>query len=250
MKALTRILKDKAANEKLFVPYIMAGAQGLAQLPQEIEMLTEAGASAIELGVPFSDPVADGPMIQAAGIRAFEHQVTLKKIIAVLTENNFSVPLILMGYSNSFFHYGIKNLVTDLQKTDVKGLIIPDLPYEHRALILEDLADIALLPLISLTSSSERIQTLVSEAEGFVYAVTVNGITGTDQNYRTDLTKHLANVKAFSNIPVLAGFGISTKEHVENFEQVCDGVVIGSKIVQSLYEDGIAETKKLLAKII
>ncbi|MEG2645254.1 MAG: tryptophan synthase subunit alpha, partial [Enterococcus sp.] len=104
MKALTRILKDKAVNEKLFVPYIMAGAQGLAQLPQEIEMLIEAGASAIELGVPFSDPVADGPMIQAAGIRAFEHQVTLKKIIAVLTENNFSVPLILMGYSNSFFH--------------------------------------------------------------------------------------------------------------------------------------------------
>lgn len=250
MKALTRILKDKATNEKLFVPYIMAGAQGLAQLPQEIEMLIESGASAIELGVPFSDPVADGPMIQAAGIRAFEHQVTLKKIIAVLTENNFSVPLILMGYSNSFFHYGIKNLVTDLQKTGVKGLIIPDLPYEHRALILEDLADIALLPLISLTSSSERIQTLVSEAEGFVYAVTVNGITGTDQNYRTDLTKHLAKIKAFSDIPVLAGFGISTKEHVENFEQVCDGVVIGSKIVQSLYEDGIAETKKLLAKII
>ncbi|OJG46144.1 tryptophan synthase, alpha subunit [Enterococcus hermanniensis] len=247
---MTKILKDKLKKGKLFVPYIMAGAQGLERLPEEIEMLIEAGASAIELGVPFSDPVADGPVIQAAGLRAFEQQVTLKKIIRVLKENKFSVPLILMGYSNSFFHYGIKKLINDLQVTDVKGLIIPDLPYEHQSLILEDLKEVALLPLVSLTSSSERIQTLVSNAEGFVYAVTVNGITGTDQNYRTDLTNHLTKIKELSAIPVLAGFGISTKEHVEKFEQVCDGVVIGSKIVHSLDEKGIVETKELLATII
>ncbi|MDU6524982.1 tryptophan synthase subunit alpha [Enterococcus devriesei] len=250
MKPLTKTLTEKAQTEKLFVPYIMAGAQGLDNLPEEIAMLVEQGAAAIELGVPFSDPVADGPTIQAAGLRAFEHQVTLKKLIAVLQEIDSAVPLILMGYSNSFFHYGIKQLVEELAGTDVQGLIIPDLPYEHRDLAVPELGDIALLQLVSLTSPQERIQQLVAEAEGFIYAVTVNGITGTDQNFRQDLLDHLAQVKAVSKIPVLAGFGISRKEHVENFQQVCDGVVIGSKIVQSLQENGTKKTGELIAQII
>lgn len=250
MKPLTRTLKNKAKSEKLFVPYIMAGAQGLDKLEEEIEMLVEQGAAAIELGVPFSDPVADGPTIQAAGLRAFEQQVTLKKLIAALHGIHSEVPLILMGYSNSFFHYGIEELVRDLQGTDVEGFIIPDLPYEHRELVLPDLGDMALLTLVSLTSPTERIEQLVAEAEGFIYAVTVNGITGADQNFRDDLMEHLAQVKAVSNIPVLAGFGIATREHVKNFQQVCDGVVIGSKIVKSLEEQGTEKTGKLVAEIV
>ncbi|MDT2735563.1 tryptophan synthase subunit alpha [Enterococcus pseudoavium] len=249
MKPLTQTLKNKAASEKLFVPYIMAGAQGLDRLPEEIEMLIAAGAAAIELGVPFSDPVADGPTIQAAGLRAFEQQVTLEKIIALLQEVHSTVPLILMGYSNSFFHYGIKNLAEALAKTDVQGLIIPDLPYEHRDLVIGDLGDLALLTLVSLTSPTERIATLTKEAEGFIYAVTVNGITGSGQSYRDDLLAHLAQVKAFSTIPVLAGFGISTADQVKKFQQVCDGVVIGSKIVQSLAEQGTEQTGKMIKEI-
>ncbi|MBO0452510.1 tryptophan synthase subunit alpha [Candidatus Enterococcus murrayae] len=249
MKPLTQTLKNKAETEKLFVPYIMAGAQGLDKLEEEIAMLAEQGAAAIELGVPFSDPVADGPTIQAAGLRAFAQQVTLKKLIAVLQEIHSDVPLILMGYSNSFFHYGIKELVKDLQETDVQGFIIPDLPYEHRDLVLPDLGDKALLTLVSLTSPAERIEQLTAEAEGFIYAVTVNGITGTDQNFRKDLLEHLAKVKAVSDIPVLAGFGISTSEHVKSFQQVCDGVVIGSKIVRSLEQQGTEKTGELVAEI-
>lgn len=250
MKPLTEILKSRAETEKLFVPYIMAGAQGLDKLEEEIAMLAEQGAAAIELGVPFSDPVADGPTIQAAGLRAFEQQVTLKKLIAVLHEIRSDVPLIFMGYSNSFFHYGIKELVEDLEGTDVQGFIIPDLPYEHRDLVLPDLGDMALLTLVSLTSPTERIEELVEDAEGFIYAVTVNGITGADQNFRNDLMEHLAKVKSFSKIPVLAGFGISTNEHVKNFQEVCDGVVIGSKIVSSLEEQGTEKTGELLADIL
>lgn len=249
MKPLTQTLKNKAETEKLFVPYIMAGAQGLDKLAEEIAMLAEQGAAAIELGVPFSDPVADGPTIQAAGLRAFAQQVTLKKMIATLHEIHSEVPLILMGYSNSFFHYGIKELVHDLQGTAVQGLIIPDLPYEHRNLVTPDLGEMALLTLVSLTSPTERIEELTAEAEGFIYAVTVNGITGTDQNFRQDLMEHLAKIKSASKIPVLAGFGISTSEQVKNFQQVCDGVVIGSKIVRSLEEQGTAETGKLVAEI-
>lgn len=249
MKPLTETLKSRAETEKLFVPYIMAGAQGLDKLDEEIEMLAEQGAAAIELGVPFSDPVADGPTIQAAGLRAFAQQVTLKKLIDKLLDIRSSVPLILMGYSNSFFHYGIKDLVSDLEGTDVQGFIIPDLPYEHRDLVLPDLGDMALLILVSLTSPMERIEQLTTDAEGFIYAVTVNGITGTDQHFRTDLMEHLAKVKSVSKIPVLAGFGISTSEHVKNFQKVCDGVVIGSKIVRSLEEQGTEKTGELVAEI-
>lgn len=205
MKPLTETLKSRAETEKLFVPYIMAGAQGLDKLEEEIAMLVEQGAAAIELGVPFSDPVADGPTIQAAGLRAFAQQVTLKKLVEKLQEIRSGAPLILMGYSNSFFHYGIKELVEDLEGTDVQGFIIPDLPYEHQELVTPDLGDMALLTLISLTSPTERIEQLAAEAEGFIYAVTVNGITGTDQQFRTDLMEHLAKVKAVSDIPVLAG---------------------------------------------
>lgn len=249
MKPLTETLKSRAETEKLFVPYIMAGAQGLDKLEEEIAMLVDQGTAAIELGVPFSDPVADGPTIQAAGLRAFAQQVTLKKLVEKLHEIRSGAPLILMGYSNSFFHYGIKELVEDLEGTDVQGFIIPDLPYEHRDLVLSDLGSMALLTLVSLTSPTERIEELVSDAEGFIYAVTVNGITGTDQNFRNDLMEHLAKVKAISKIPVLAGFGISTSEHVKKFQQVCDGVVIGSKIVSSLEEQGTEKTEELLAEI-
>lgn len=250
MKPLTETLKSRSETEKLFVPYIMAGAQGLDKLEEEIAMLVDQGAAAIELGVPFSDPVADGPTIQAAGLRAFAHQVTLKKLVEKLHEIRSGAPLILMGYSNSFFHYGIKELVEDLEETDVQGLIIPDLPYEHRDLVQPDLGNMALLTLVSLTSPTERIEELVADAEGFIYAVTVNGITGTNQNFRDDLMAHLAKVKAFSKIPVLAGFGISTNEQVKNFQQVCDGVVIGSKIVRSLEQEGTEKTGEMLKEIL
>ena len=246
MKPLTETLKSRSETEKLFVPYIMAGAQGLDKLEEEIAMLVDQGAAAIELGVPFSDPVADGPTIQAAGLRAFAQQVTLKKLVEKLQEIRSGAPLILMGYSNSFFHYGIKELVEDLDGTDVQGFIIP----EHRDLVLPNLRDIALLTLVSLTSPIERIKKLTADAEGFIYAVTVNGITGTGQDFRNDLMTHLSRIKSFSKIPVLAGFGISTNEHIKNFQQVCDGVVIGSKIVSSLERQGTEKTGEILAEIL
>ena len=252
MKTLTTVLQQKKdQGEKLFIPYIMAGANGLERLPAEIEMLVASGASAIELGVPFSDPVADGPTIQQAAIQARANGVTLKKIIQLLQEIKVAVPLILMGYANSFFHYGIEQFVADLQTTDVKGIIIPDLPYEHREMFMEPAktADLAFIQLVTLTSSSERIAQLVDGAEGFIYAVTIKGTTGTGQAYEEKLYQHLANVTAKSQIPVLAGFGVSKAEHVQQFNQFCDGVVIGSSIVQSLSEEGITATKQKIDTI-
>ncbi|EOH97146.1 tryptophan synthase, alpha subunit [Enterococcus haemoperoxidus ATCC BAA-382] len=253
MKTLTRQLKAKQqANETIFVPYIMAGAQGLDQLADEIQLLTEAGASAIELGIPFSDPVADGPIIQAAGLRALENNVTLQKIIQQLKKIETKTSLVIMTYFNPIFTYGLETFIHDLAETDVKGVIIPDLPHEHQELVaplLKD-SDISLIPLIALTTPKDRIPTLVESGEGFIYAVAVNGVTGTGRNYQETLDEHLAYIQKVSDKPVLAGFGVSSKEHVERFRKSCAGVIVGSKIVQLLSEGKRAEVSTFIKEAV
>lgn len=251
-KSLTTYLKQKkAAGEKIFVPYIVAGGNGLDQLAAEIQLLAENGATAIELGIPFSDPVADGPVIQKAALKAFKKGVTFKKIVASLQKIHSPVPIILMGYANSFFHYGFDCLVKDLEATNVKGLIVPDIPYEHRDFILPQLAnsDLAVIQLVSLTSPKERMKDLLAVGEGFIYAVTVNGTTGIDQNFQAQLDTHLAYIADQSPIPVLAGFGVSNRAQVERFNAACDGVIVGSKIVASLAQEERKATGQLVAEL-
>lgn len=251
-KSLTTYLQDKKAKgQKLFIPYIVAGGSGLERLEEEIQMLADSGATAIELGIPFSDPVADGPIIQKSAQQAFAHQVTFAKIVATLQKINAPVPIILMGYANSFLRFGFERLLKELESTDVKGLIIPDIPYEHQELILPalDQTDIALVQLVTLMSKKERIEQLVKGAQGFIYAVTVNGTTGVNQTYRESLDKHLADITELSEIPVLAGFGVSERAHVERFNACCDGVIVGSKIVDSLARKGVKETGELVLNL-
>ncbi|GGC91945.1 tryptophan synthase subunit alpha [Enterococcus wangshanyuanii] len=252
MKTLTKHLKTKQQNdETIFVPYIMAGAQGLDQLESEISLLSEAGASAIELGIPFSDPVADGPVIQAAGLRALQKEVSLTKIIAKLKKIQTQTPLVLMTYFNPIFYFGLETFIQELQETNVKGLIIPDLPFEHQELIKPLLkeSDIALIPLIALTTPKKRIVELVEAGEGFIYAVAVNGVTGVGREYQASLDQHLAYIQSISDKPVLAGFGVSTKEHVERFRRNCAGVIVGSKIVQLLSEGKTIEVEKFVKSV-
>lgn len=251
-KSLTTYLQDKKAKgQKLFIPYIVAGGSGLERLEEEIQMLADSGATAIELGIPFSDPVADGPIIQKSAQQAFAHQVTFAKIVATLQKINAPVPIILMGYANSFLHFGFERLLKELESTDVKGLIIPDIPYEHQDLILPalDQTDIALVQLVTLMSKKERIEQLVKGAQGFIYAVTVNGTTGVNQTYRASLDTHLAAITELSEIPVLAGFGVSERAHVERFNTCCDGVIVGSKIVDSLARKGVKATGELVLNL-
>ncbi|ALS02172.1 tryptophan synthase subunit alpha [Enterococcus silesiacus] len=253
MKSLTRQLKQKQQdNETIFVPYIMAGAQGLDQLADEIRLLTEAGASAIELGIPFSDPVADGPVIQAAGLRALENNVTLRKIIQQLKHIETPTPLVIMTYFNPIFSYGLEEFIRDLAKTNVLGLIIPDLPYEHQTLLTPLLkeSDISLIPLIALTTPRERIIELTAAGEGFIYAVAVNGVTGIGRKYQETLDEHLAYIQQVSDKPVLAGFGVSSKEHVDRFRKSCAGVIVGSKIVQLLSEGKQTEVSAFIKEAV
>ncbi|MBP2622742.1 tryptophan synthase subunit alpha [Streptococcus oricebi] len=240
-KTLTETLaKIKADKKGIFVPYIMAGdhEQGLAGLAATIEHLADLGVSAIELGLPFSDPVADGPVIEAAGLRSLAQGTSVKDLLRTLKTIKSRVPLIIMTYFNPIYQYGLEQFFSDLQETAVKGLIIPDLPHEHEDLVQPFLEnrDLALIRLISLTTGLERQQKLLEGAEGFVYAVAVNGVTGKSAAYGQDLDQHLRKLRDLAEIPVLTGFGVSSLADVERFNRVSDGVIVGSKIVQALTE--------------
>ncbi|GHU61714.1 tryptophan synthase alpha chain [Clostridia bacterium] len=250
MKTLTQILNQKVEKkEPIIVAYIMAGDGGLDKLPETIQFLEDNGVSAIEIGIPFSDPVADGPVIQQAGLRALSQKVNLEQIVEKLQTVKTTIPLVIMTYFQLIFHLGVENFIASLENTPVKGLIIPDLPYEHQDFVLPLLhkRDIALVPLVSLTSPKERIQQITQNMEGFIYAVTVNGTTGTRNTFGDNIEEHLAELKQNVNLPVLAGFGVSTLEHVQQFSKVCDGVVIGSKIVRMLHEGQKDELAKFLS---
>ncbi|WP_039043439.1 tryptophan synthase subunit alpha [Sporosarcina sp. ZBG7A] len=251
MNEFTLTMAIRKRNEKgqsAFIPYMMAGDGGLDMLHERISFLEEAGADAIEIGIPFSDPVADGEVIQEAGSRALKRGVTLRKVMSELQAQLHSIPLVVMTYLNPVLAYGVSEFVEDCKRAGVKGLIIPDLPHEERGLLSDALIgkDIALVPLISLTSSLERIEKNARKAEGFVYAVTVNGITGVRSSFASDLMDHLTVLKGVSNVPVLAGFGISTPEQVRHFSSIADGVIVGSAIVTAFHEENLEKIQSLI----
>ena len=240
MTTLTKEMKQlKERNEKAFVPYIMAGDGPLEQLEETIVRLQNLGATAIELGIPYSDPVADGVVIREAGERALAAGVTLDKILeTVATFTRVRIPLLTMAYVNTIFAYGIERFAKRAQQVGIRGAIIPDLPYEERALVAEPFQqhDIALIPLVALTSPKERIEKLVQEAEGFIYAVTINGVTGNQNQLNDSPLDHFDTLRAMTDLPVYAGFGITTAEDVECMNAHTDGVIVGSAIVRALHE--------------
>jgi tryptophan synthase alpha chain len=243
--------KMKVENRKAFVPYIMAGDGGLECLIERLITLEKFGASAIEVGVPFSDPVADGPTIQQAGIRALENGTTLKGIILELAKarERISIPLLLMTYLNPVYAYGIEEFVADISRAGVDGCIIPDLPIEEEDIIapLLEAEQIELIRLVTLTTPLERIKKISNRGKGFLYFVTVKGITGTRNEYDHELNKFLQMVKEASKIPVLAGFGISNKAQIRELTDSCDGVIVGSKIVDLFEKDDLQEMERFMS---
>ncbi|WP_064091363.1 tryptophan synthase subunit alpha [Rossellomorea aquimaris] len=240
-------------GNKLFIPYVMAGDGGMEQFIDDLIMLEENGATAIEVGIPFSDPVADGPTIQEAGKRALKNGTSLSLVFRKLRErrNEINVPLVFMSYINPIFAYGVDCFFHDCQKAGVDGVIIPDLPLEHHDLVKNpsERYEIAIVQLATLTSSIERIQELAQKTEGFLYAVTINGITGARRGFDNSISNHLNILKEYSDVPVLAGFGISTPEHVIEMTKSCDGVVVGSKIIDLIQKNNIDEIKALIAPV-
>ncbi|MFJ7972430.1 tryptophan synthase subunit alpha [Psychrobacillus sp. NPDC096389] len=247
-KTLTEAIQ-KRVNEggKAFIPYIMGGDGSLSE---QILFLQEAGATAIEVGIPFSDPVADGPTIQRAGERALQNGVTLSTILEELSgiRDEVTIPLVIMTYINPILSYGIDAFAQACGKSGVYGLIVPDVPLEESEMLKRAFleTDVALIPLVSLTSPPDRIEKIVAAGEGFIYAVTVNGITGVRDGFDDSLEKHLNQLKSLSSVPVLAGFGISTPEQVKSVGALVDGVIVGSAIVEAFHQKDLEKISQLV----
>jgi len=249
-KLQSAIERVVASGGRAFIPYIMAGDGGLTKLRDQLLFLQEAGATAVELGIPFSDPVADGPTIQEAGKRALALGVTLRGVLEEVgrLREEVSIPIVLMTYLNPVYRYGIEAFANDCAEAGVSGVIVPDLPLEESELLHHDLneQDIALIQLVSLTSPVKRIERIAQASEGFLYAVAVTGITGARAAFTADIGVHLERLKEASPVPVMAGFGISTPEQVREMGKLADGVIVGSRIVDALHEGDLEAVKALI----
>lgn len=248
---IEQAFKEKQnAKQNIFVPYIMAGDGGLDILEERISFLEECGVSAIELGIPFSDPVADGPTIQAAGQRALKNGTTLSGVLKTLMsfKKRPKAPIILMTYVNLIYVYGVEKFAADCQKAGVSGVIIPDIPLEEESLVSESLTQhsIAFIRLAALTSTEQRIEELAKRSEGFLYAVAVAGTTGARATHEKDVMTYLQKLKRKNNVPVLAGFGVSTPEQAQKLSSYCDGVIVGSTIVELFHEGKNDDIKALI----
>ena len=251
MNRIEKVMKSlQERGEKAFIPYMMAGDGGLDILLERILFLEKAGATAIELGIPFSDPVADGPVIQAAGKRALENGTTLKAIMKKIAEirADVQIPLILMTYLNPVYSYGVDAFIRECSEVGVDGIIIPDLPIEEEAMISDDAEKfgLELIRLVTMTSPLNRIEEIVGRGNGFIYAVTVTGITGDRNMFHDQLEVYLKQICSVSPLPVLAGFGISTPRQVQEMNKYCDGVIVGSKIINLFEEKNYVAIEELI----
>ncbi|ANE47961.1 tryptophan synthase subunit alpha [Paenibacillus swuensis] len=230
----------KRDGQSALIPFITVGDPDVATSIRIIQAMEEAGADLIELGVPYSDPLADGPVIQRASQRALEHQITVIDCIKAAGESRKSgvnLPFILFTYYNPLLQLGFETLFNLLRENDISGLIIPDLPVEESSVIAKYTSEynIHLIPLVAPTSN-ERIERIVNSASGFIYCVSSLGVTGERADFHQEVEKFIQNVKEATSLPVAVGFGISNREQVERFSELCDGVIVGSAIVRKIEE--------------
>lgn len=241
---------NKQAGRKSLIVYISAGDPSLKATASLVKQLAAAGADIIELGVPFSDPVADGPVIQAASYRALAAGASLSKIIQMASalRKEIPIPLVLMSYYNPLLQYGLADLAADMDKAGVDGLIVPDLPWEESQPLREALAryQLAGIPLIAPNTPVTRLSRIAGAASGFIYCVSLTGVTGTRQEIAAGIQEYLERVRAVSDLPLGVGFGIGSSEQAQAIAPYCDGVIVGSAVVQTLHEEGEAAVIKLV----
>lgn len=229
-------------NGKAFIPFITCGDPDLDTTEKLVREMAVSGADIIELGIPFSDPTAEGPVIQGANIRALSGGVTTEKIFEMVRElrKDISIPLVFMTYANVVFSYGTERFVKTVSEIGIDGLILPDVPFEEK----EDFSPICrkygvdFISLIAPTSK-DRIARIAREAEGFVYCVSSLGVTGVRSRITTDIGKMVELVReANQEIPCAIGFGISTPDQAKKMAQYADGVIVGSAIVKLVAKYG------------
>ncbi len=241
----------KERHETALIPFITAGDPDLAVTEDVIQALVESGADLIELGIPFSDPMADGPTIQAASERALAAGVTLNGVLQLVTNvrKKTQVPLILMGYYNPIFCYGAERFARDAAVAGVDALLLVDLPPEEIGEISAAMAEsgIDLITLLAPTTPPERMKRLAEVAQGYLYYVSMTGVTGVQKISPQEIQRAVEELKGMSAVPVAVGFGITTAEDARAVGAFADGVVVGSALVKIIEENG--QSKELLPKV-
>ncbi len=226
-------------GEKAFITYMTAGLPDMAGCKELIKIQEQSGVDVLELGIPFSDPVADGPVIQNASYKSIQLGTNVKKVFALMKEiraEGVEVPIIFMMYYNTALHFGLDKFVEECIISGVDGLIIPDLPLEEQDDLKNALEQEGAPILIQLVSpvSAERIPRILENAKGFVYCVSGMGVTGQSGNFHRGIIRYLSQVKEVSKIPVMMGFGIEQAADVAPMKEVIDGAIVGSHFIRLL----------------
>lgn len=248
--------RAKGAGKPVFMPFVMGGYPTYEDSIDIALTLQEAGADILEVGLPYSDPLADGPTIQHASGVALKQGVTLSKgfqLIADMRKAGVTVPLIIFGYFNPILQFGFTSFVQKAIEVGANGVIIPDLPFEESA-EMREIAKAKHFAYISLIApnSRKRIQEIASQAEGFIYCITSLGVTGARDSFSTQVEEYLEEVRLHAKVPLAVGFGVSKKEHVHYFAQKADGIIIASALIDhirqrlELYQHPISKKEALL----
>ncbi|ASC72048.1 Tryptophan synthase alpha chain [Halomicronema hongdechloris C2206] len=238
-----RQLRDR--NQCALIPFITAGDPDLETTVKALHMLDRSGADLIELGVPYSDPLADGPVIQAAATRALQRGTTLAQVLAVVKKVSPSLqaPIILFTYYNPILNWGIDRFFADIAAAGARGLVVPDMPLEevHQLQAAADAAGIEIILLVAPTTPEERLRAIATQSQGFIYLVSVTGVTGARTNLQQQVQARLHQLRQVTQKPIGVGFGVSQPEQARTLSQWgADGVIIGSAFVKRLSE-GAAE---------
>jgi tryptophan synthase alpha chain len=233
------------------MPYLMGGYPSIEESVACGLAAADAGADLLELGIPFSDPLADGPVIHAAGTDALAAGATPHAVLGVCERLAERVPVVLMVYANIVFTAGASAFALRAAAAGASGLIVPDLPHDEAGELREacDAEGLALVPLVAPTTTTERIAEIGADARGFIYTVSLTGTTGERAELPTDLTDTVARVRAATDVPVAVGFGISTPEQARSVAEVADGVIVGTRVVRAAGEGGAEAVGSLVAEL-
>ena len=238
---MSRIKNAFKDNNKAFIAFLTAGDPSIEKTEEFIYKLIEGGADLIEIGIPFSDPIAEGSVIQSANIRSLSGGTRIKNVFELVerVRRNTEVPLVFLTYMNTVFKYGTSEFFKRCSETGIDGIIIPDLPFEEKAEIKEP-ANKYGVDIISLVAptSEDRIKSIAEESEGFVYIVSSMGVTGMRSEIKTDLESITETVKKYTDNPTAIGFGINSPEQAEKYSKIADGVIVGSAIVKIIEKYG------------
>jgi len=231
----------KHANHKALIPYVTVGYPSLEATLKVVPLLVKNGADIIELGIPFSDPLADGVTIQRASFQALQKGVKPRTCIGVAEKlrQKVNVPLVFMSYFNPLFQYGLDKFCRDSAQAGIDGLIIPDLPPEEGN-ALEKVAvrnNIDVIYLLAPTSTKERIRLVAEHSHGYIYMVSVTGVTGARKELPKNLARFIARVRKITDKPLCVGFGIGMPEQAQEVAQIADGVIVGSRLIQLIEQD-------------